>query len=404
KVGVKLADELLNKYLAEESKYPENIGMVLWSIDGYRADGEQISQILYLLGAEPVWSDSGSVTGTEIISLEKLNRPRIDVTIRTSGIFRDTLPHLIEHLDETIKKAASLDEPQEMNFIKKHGKGHRVFCSQPGSYGNGVSLMIAAGAWKTMKDLGEIYIERGGYAYGKGVFGKASHAHFARRLTSVEATFHKLASDETDPLDCCSFHDFQGGMYAAAKTLKGKGPKVYWGDTRNLKRPRVRTMKNEIERIVRTRLLNPEWIEGMKKHGYKGAGDISKRISHVYGWDASAEVVADWIFDDIGRVFVLDEKNRNFFKQNNPWALEEITRRLLEAEKRGVWKADPEVLEELKDKYLEIEGWMEEKMGDVEGEYQGGNIDVITRGEVEEWSKKTNFNIDAFQKAEVKSK
>jgi len=419
-VGIKMAEGLLNKYLKEEDRYPENIGMVLWSIDAYRADGEQISQILYLLGARPIWAETGVVKGTEIIPLKELKRPRIDVTIRTSGIFRDTLPHLFELLDETIQKIASLNEPKKMNFIKKHvleyiekhncnGRIHatkdtseswrqatyRLFCAQPGTYGNGVKLMIAASAWKTMKDLGEIYIERGGYAYGREIFGQVACEEYAHRLSSVQAVFHKLETDETDPLGCC-FYDFQGGMYSAVKSLSGNSPKVLWGDTRDPQKPQTRDMKDEIERAVRTRLLNPEWIEGMKRHGYKGAGDMAHKVVAVYGWDASAEVVDDWIFDDLTKKYVLDKEMRKFFEDNNPWALEEISRRLLEAEKRGVWKADPQVLKELQDNYLEIESWMEEKMGDAEGEYQGGNVDILTKVEVEGWTEKTHFNIDDF--------
>ncbi|OIN96200.1 hypothetical protein AUJ66_07125 [Candidatus Desantisbacteria bacterium CG1_02_38_46] len=397
-VGIKMAQGLLDKYRRDDGKYPENIGMVLWSIDAYLADGEQISKILYLIGARPVWMESGIVKGTEVIPLKELGRPRLDVTIRTSGIFRDTLPHIIELLDEAICKIANLDESDEDNFVKKHGAGYRIFCARPGGYGNGVSLMIAASAWENMKDLGEIYIERGGYAYGKGVYGKASHNEYAHRLSSVEVVFHKLPSDEFDILSCCSFFDFQGGMYSAVKSLSGKEPRIYWGDTKDPQRPKIRDLKDEIEKSVRTRLLNPAWIEGMKRHGYKGAGDISKRIGHVYGWDASAEVVADWIFDDIAKAFVLNDENRKFFEDNNPWAMEEISRRLLEAEKRGIWKADPDVLRELRNKYLEIEGWIEEKMGDVQGEFQGGNIDIITKNEIEDWAKKSNFDLEEFLK------
>ncbi|OEU78579.1 MAG: hypothetical protein BA872_02610, partial [Desulfobacterales bacterium C00003060] len=423
-VGVKMADNLLHKYLHQKVNYPENIGMVLWAIDTYRADGEQIAQILYLLGARPVWTESGIVKGTEPIPLKELKRPRIDVTIRTSGIFRDTLPHLIKLIDDTIIKIASLNEREEYNYIKKHvnkyrekerakGEGsfdkkkvdrqatYRLFSAQPGAYGGGgVSLMIAASAWKTINDLGEQYIEKGGYAYGDGAWGEISHKEYADRLSTVDATFHKLASDESDPLDCCCFYDFHGGMYAAVKTVSGNEPKVYWGDTSDPQHPDTRDMKDEMERIARTKLLNPKWIEGMKRHGYKGAGDIAKRVGRVYGWDASAEVVADWIFDDITKTFVINEENRKFFEENNPWALEEMARRLLEAEKRGVWKADPEVLEELQEHYLEIEGWMEEKMGDVEGDFQGGSIDIITKKDVKEWSKKKFSFMEEFNSKE----
>ena len=414
-VGVKMADTVLHKYLHQEGSYPENVGMVLWAIDTYRADGEQIAQILYLMGARPVWAESGLIKGTEPIPLKELKRPRIDVTIRASGICRDNLPHLIGLIDEAIIKIAALNEREEYNFIKKHVNQYRkkemerserpydkervdreatyrLFSARPGAYGGGgVSFMIAASAWEDIRDLGEQYIEKGGYAYGNGAWGEMSHKEYADRLSTVDATFHKLASDESDPLDCCCFYDFQGGMYAAVKTVSGNEPKVYWGDTSDPQRPRTTDMKDEMERVVRTKLLNPEWIEGMKQHGYKGAGDIAKRVGRVYGWDASAEVVGDWIFDDITTTFVLDEENRKFFEENNPWALEEMSRRLLEAEKRGVWKARPEVLSRLQEHYLEIEGWMEEDMGDVGGDFQGGNIEVITRKDVKEWSEKSRY-------------
>ena len=289
-VGVKMADNLLHKYLQQEVNYPENIGMVLWAIDTYRADGEQIAQILYLMGAKPVWTESGIVKGAKPIPLEELKRPRIDVTIRTSGIFRDTLPHLIGLIDETIIKIASLNEREEYNYIKKHvnkyrekemakrkgafDKGkvdrlatYRLFSARPGAYGGGgVSLMVAASAWETINDLGEQYIEKGGYAYGKGAWGEISHKEYADRLSTVDATFHKLASDEPDSLDCCCFYDFHGGMYAAVKTVSGNKPKVYWGDTSDPQHPDTRDMKDEMERIARTKLLNPKWIEGMKRH------------------------------------------------------------------------------------------------------------------------------------------
>ncbi len=414
-VGVKMAQTVLHKYLHQEKNYPENVGMVLWAIDTYRADGEQIAQILYLMGVRPVWSESGIVTGTEPIPLKELKRPRIDVTIRTSGIFRDNLPHLIGLIDGAIRQVADLNERDDYNFIRKHvnqykkkemaqpGEPHdmkkvereatyRLFSAKPGAYGGGgVGLMIAASAWKDTRDLGEQYIDKGGYAYGKGAWGEMSHKEYAHRLSTVDVTYHKLASDESDPLGCCSFYDFQGGMVSAVKTVSGNDPKVYWGDTSDPQHPRTADMKDEMAKIVRTGLLNPQWIEGMKQHGYKGASDIAKRVGRVYGWDASAEVVADWIFDDITTTFVLNEENRKFFEKNNPWALEEMSRRLLEAEKRGVWNAKPDVLSGLRERYLEIEGWMEADMGEAGEDFQGGNIDVMTREDVQEWSRKGRY-------------
>jgi cobaltochelatase CobN len=179
-------------------------------------------------------------------------------------------------------------------------------------------------------------------------------------------------------------------MTAAAREVSGHHVEAYYGDTRDADRVEVRTLSDEVRRVVRTKLLNPKWIAGMKRHGYKGAGDISKRVGRVYGWEATTQEVDDWIFDDIARTFVMDEENRKFFQENNPWAMEEMSRRLLEAEQRGLWKADPEVLDALKNLYLEIEGWIEERMGDVEGEIQGGSIDVFNADEVKAWKKRMN--------------
>ncbi|GAB6182394.1 hypothetical protein JCM13991_01350 [Thermodesulfovibrio hydrogeniphilus] len=177
--------------------------------------------------------------------------------------------------------------------------------------------------------------------------------------------------------DCCR-----------ARHLSGKDVKTYYGDTREPEHVEVRDLADEIRRVVRTKLLNPKWIEGMKRHGYKGAGDISKRIGRVYGWQATTREVDGWIFDDISRVFLMNEENRKFFEEHNPWALEEIARRLIEALERELWSPSDDVKEALKQIYLEIEGWIEEKIGDTKGDFQGGSIDVVTADEVEYWKNK----------------
>ena len=416
-VGVKLADEILNKHLGEFNTYPEKIGMVFWSLDAYRADGEQLAQILHLMGARPAWNESGIVTGVEIIPLDELKRPRIDVTIRTSEIVRDTLPNLIELMDEAVVMIAALDENESDNYIRKNALAYkrnalkngvfldekaldrastfRLFAARPGTYGNGIKLMIAASAWNSIKDLGETFIEHGGYAYGKGVFGRESHQEFAHNLKNISTVFHKMETDETDPLGCC-YNDFQGGMTAAVRALSNMTPKVLWGDTKDPANPKVRELREEIERVVRVKLLNPQWIEGMKRHGYKGAQGMAHKAASVYGWDATSDVVDDWIFDELTKKYVLDPEMRAFYKENNPWALEELARRFLEAEQRGLWKADPEVLSELREQYLDIEGWIEETMGDTNGEFQGGSVDILTKDDVKEWDGRLRFNIDAY--------
>jgi cobaltochelatase CobN len=247
---------------------------------------------------------------------------------------------------------------------------------------------VYASAWKEDKDLSDVYLYWNGYEYGKGVFGAESHDKFASQLKTVDLTFNKTVTDEYDLCGCCCYFGTHGGLTTAAREVSGHEVSAYYGDTRDVNRVEVRTLADEMRRVVRTKLLNPKWIEGMKNHGYKGAGDISKRIGRVYGWEATTQEVDDWIFDDITKTFVLDDEMRQFFEENNPYALEEIGRRLLEAAERGLWDADPEVLDGLKNAYLEMEGWIEERMGDVKGDFQGGSIDVVTAEEVAGWKTK----------------
>jgi cobaltochelatase CobN len=380
RVGRKLAHLLITKYQEEKDRIPENVAMYWMASDIMWAEGEQFAQMLFLLGVEPVWK-GGRVTGYKVLSLAELGRPRIDITVRVSGITRDCFYNCIELLDSAIQEVAALDEPEDMNFIRKHSlqgsSPARIFASRPGTYGNGVNLAVYASAWKEEKDLTDVFMQWNSYAYGKDVFGQEAPKALAAQLKSVDLTFNKTVTDEYDLLGCCCYFGTYGGLTNAARELSGHEISTYYGDTRDRENADIRTLAEEVRRVVRTRLLNPKWIEGMKRHGYKGAGDISKRVGRVYGWKATTEEVDDWIFDDIARTFILDEENRKFFQENNPWAMEEMGRRLLEASSRGLWKADQEILDALKSSYLEIEGWMEEKMGEIGGSFQGGSIDVM---------------------------
>ncbi|HIH75036.1 MAG TPA: cobaltochelatase subunit CobN [Methanosarcina sp.] len=398
RVGQQLSRVLIDKHLRDENLYPENVGFYWMANDVMWADGEGMAQMMSLLGVEPVWLSNGHLKGFSIIPLKELDRPRIDVTVRVSGIIRDNFPNCLEVIDEAIQAVASLDEPEEMNYPKKHslrmieeGVGARestlrIFSSKPGTYSAGVQLAVYASAWKDEKDLADIFLYWNGYAYGKDVKGKEAHTQLASSLKTVDATFNKVVSDEYDLLGCCCYFGVHGGLTAAAKQASGKEVRVYFGDTREPQHVEVRDMADELRRVVRARLLNPKWIEGVKQHGYKGAQDISKRVGRVYGWEASTQEVDDWIFDDITKTFVLDEEMRRFFEENNPYALEEMARRLLEAQSRGLWDPDPGLLEELKNSYLEIESWMEELAG--EGEFQGGAVDIISFEDVPDWDKK----------------
>ncbi len=381
KVGTRLADSLLDKYLDDEGDYPESVAFQWMTNDIMAAEGEMMAEIMSLLGAEPIWSPNGHVTSYRILEENELIHPRIDVTARISGILRDTFPDRIDLIDSLIRDVASLEESDDVNFVRKHVKEEmergssfddstaRIFSSKPGTFASGVNLAVLSGAWKDEKDLAEIYISVNGYAYGKGRNGKESRVQFASALENVSLTFNKTVSDDHDLLGCCCYYSNQGGLTAAARYLSGKKVETYYGDTRDYKDVGVRTLSNEIDRVVRSKVLNPKWIDNMKEHGYKGASDMMKKITRVYGWEASTQEVDDSLFNDIANTYINDQEMRDFFERNNPYAAEEISRRLLEAEARGLWEADEKTLEELRNSYVEIESWMEDASdgGDIQG-------------------------------------
>jgi cobaltochelatase CobN len=403
--GKILARKTLEKYRDDEGRLPENIAFHWQCTDIMWADGEGMAQMMYLLGVRPVWRENGRTGGFRVIPLDELGRPRIDVTVRVSGITRDNFPGAIALLDEAVQEVAGLDEPPEMNFVRKHtieklggnadaGRDeirkatYRIFASMPGTYQAGTQLAVYASAWKTERDLSDIFLYWNGYAYGKGAFGEPAHASLKTSLGTVEATFNKTMSDEYDLTGCCCYFGTHGGLINAAKVVSGRDVRNYYGDTREQGKVSVRTLTEEMRRVARAKILNPKWIEGMKEHGYKGAGEISKRVGRLYGWQATARAVDDAVFDDVARTFMMDDGNRAFFEENNPWALEEMARRLIEAAERGLWNPSPDVRDALKNLYVEIEGWIEERMGDISdarGDFQGGSIDIITRDEVAAW-------------------
>ncbi len=404
-IGKSLADKTLYRYLLDEGDYPENIAFYWQCTDIMWADGEGMAQMMYLLGTRPVWQENGRVKAFDVIPLEELGRPRIDVTVRVSGITRDNFSGTIDLLDEAVQAVAALSEPVERNFVRKHTlerlgdrpeedkaalrqATYRVFASMPGTYQAGTQLAVYASAWKTQEDLADVFLYWNGYAYGKGVFGEAAHKSLRENLASVKCSFNKTVTDEYDLTGCCCYFGAHGGMINAARVVSGREIKNYYGDTRSQNDVTIRTLTEEVRRVARAKLLNPKWIEGMKEHGYKGAAEISKRVGRLYGWQATANTVDQSIFDDVTRTFLMDEKNRKFFQEQNPWAMEEMGRRLIEAMERGLWSPSPDVREALKRLYLEVEGWIEDRMDGMEGEFQGGAIDVMTSQDVEGWKKR----------------
>ncbi len=403
--GRMLAEKTLEKYRAEEGTWPENIAFYWQCTDIMWTEGEGLAQMLFLLGMRPLWQSNGRVRDFSVISLEELGRPRIDITVRVSGITRDNFPASIDLLDEAVRAASALPEPPDMNFVRKHtlerlaeadpldeqarrAATYRIFASMPGTYQAGTQLAVYASAWKTEQDLADVFLYWNGYAYGKGVFGDQAHGSLKESLKSVRLTFNKTVTDEYDLTGCCCYFGTHGGMINAARVVSGSEIRNYYGDTREQGEVGVRTLEEEVRRVARGKILNPAWIEGMKEHGYKGAGEISKRVGRLYGWQATAGAVDGAVFDDIARTFLMNDENREFFEENNPWALEEMGRRLLEAAQRGLWQPAEDVRDELTNLYLEIEGWIEERMGEVQGGFQGGSIDIMTMEDVAEWKKR----------------
>ncbi len=430
-VGQELCDNLLKKYLEDENRFPESVGINLWSIDAFKSDGEIFCQILYLMGMRPVWADSGKVTKIEAIPLSQLRlvdgtaditgsrpRPRVDVVIQTSGILRDMVPHFADLADEAAVLASRLDEPHDFNFIKKHTDeqleslkseldsrytenqmarmaSYRIFSSPPGTYGIGVGLALDASAWEDEKDLTETYVNWGGHAYGssrnKGfdrISGEAAQKLYAARLKTIDVTYMRQASPEYDILDCGCYASYLGGMTMASKNLGGKASRIYWGDNNASGDLSVRDVKEDIELSARARLVNPRWIEELKNHGFKGAESVSSRVNNLYKWSALTQKVDKWVFDEVVATYIHTEENLSWLRHENPYALEELTRRLLEAHSRGLWQADAEDLAAVRDAALEIEGDMEETIGEVDEEYQGNAVDILTASDVEKWKRK----------------
>jgi cobaltochelatase CobN len=311
-VGQGLADNLLQRHLDEEERYPETIGIVVWGTAAMRTQGDDIAEVLSLLGVRPTWNEeSRRVTGLEVMPLEELGRPRIDVTVRISGFFRDAFPNLISLMDDAFTTVAALDEPPESNFLKKHadeerGQGAderrattRIFGSPPGAYGAGLLPLIDARNWQTDEDLAEVYAVWGGYAYGKGLDGVEAREAMEANLRRTEVAVKNIDNREHDLFDSDDYFQYHGGMIAAVRALTGRNPKSYVGDSADPSRPRTRSLDEEAKRVFRSRVANPKWISAMQRHGYKGAFELSATVDYLFGYDATANVVEDWMYREV---------------------------------------------------------------------------------------------------------
>lgn len=380
KVGQALADSLLERYQKEENQYPQSVGIIVWGGPTMRSRGDDIAEILYLLGVRPHWLANGVVDGLEIIPTSELGRPRIDVVPRISGFFRDSFPNLVTLIDDAVAMVAALREPAESNFVRQHVfadlEGYRrdgvdeedawrlatlrVFGCPPGTYGAGVAELVESKVWETRKDLGEVYIRYSAHAYGKSTYGDERPQVFRRLLSRMDVTVKNEDSREYDMLSCTDYYNYYGGLIAAVDTVRGKMPMALAGDTSDPRRVALRSMAEETKHILRSRLLNPKWLEGLKRHGYKGAGDISKVLDIIIGWDATADVMEDWMYERVAQRYALDPEMQKWLKSVNPYALQNILDKLLETIQRGMWNASDPMQQQLRDAYLSVEGDIEE--------------------------------------------
>ncbi|MGQ7848250.1 cobaltochelatase subunit CobN [Granulosicoccus sp. 3-233] len=379
-LGSRSAEQLLVRYMQEHGDYPKSIGLSVWGTSTMRTGGDDISQALALMGVRPRWADgSHRVSGFEILPMSVVDRPRVDVTLRVSGFFRDAFASVMRLFDAAVQAVAELDEPESLNPIRariqrdaqrlqaqglsteeaRRLAGHRVFGSAPGSYGAGLQGLIDQKHWTDDGDLATAYLNWGGYAYGQHDHGTEAREQFSTRLQNLDLVMQNQDNREHDLLDSDDYYQFQGGMTAAARHLSGRQPSVMFGDHSNTLAPAIRTLEEEISRVVRSRVTNPKWIAGVMRHGYKGAFEMAATVDYLFAYDATAHVVRDDQYARVTDAYVEDDEVRQFLKEHNPDALREICERLLEAMQRGLWQEPGDYQARIEAQLLAIEESLE---------------------------------------------
>ncbi len=341
-LGWKSANLLIDKHLQTHGDWPRTMLITAWGTANMRTGGDDIAQALALMGVKPQWdAASRRVTGFEIIPATALGRPRVDVTLRISGFFRDAFPAQIALIDSAARAVMALDEPEDINpaaaRAARENSTARVFGSKPGAYGAGLQAMIDERLWSDKKDLAEAYLEWGSYAYGQDEDGRRDRAALERRLSQTEAIVQNQDNREHDILDSDDYYQFEGGAAAAVATLQGRDRPIYHNDHSRPERPVIRTLDDEIGRVVRARAVNPKWIDGVKRHGYKGAFEIAATVDYLFAFAATTGAVRGHHFDLVEAAYLEDDATRDFLADANPAALKEIAERLSEAIERGLW-------------------------------------------------------------------
>jgi cobaltochelatase CobN len=357
-LGRRSANLLAERYFQDEGEWPKAMALTVWGTSNMRTGGDDIAQALALIGARPVWEGaSGRVTGIEAIPLSELRRPRIDVTLRISGFFRDAFPTQIALFHEAVHAIAERDEPEDANPIAariqadalrlaeaglaedeaRRAASFRIFGSKPGAYGAGLQALIDEGVWAERKDLAATFLEWSAYAYGGGAEGQGARGLLEARLKATDAVVQNQDNREHDLLDSDDYYQFEGGLASAVETLRGSAPRVFHNDHSRPERPVIRALDEEIARVVRGRAANPKWLRGVMRHGYKGAFEIAATVDYLFAFAATTNAVRHHHFEQLYEAYLGDEAVRGFIAENNPPALKEIAARFCEAIDRGLW-------------------------------------------------------------------
>jgi len=383
-MGAAAAERVIERHLQDHGCMPGQVGLSVWGTSTMRTGGEDIAQAFALLGVRPKWADGSSrVADIEVLPMAMKHRPRVDVTLRVSGFFRDAFPNVIDLFDTAVRAVASIseeDEPDEVNPIRARVRREaaeaqarglsaeaaqreaswRVFGPRPGGYGAGLQEVMASGRWTDGADLAQAYLRAGAFAYGQGGHGVAARGSFEQRLAGLDAVLHNQDNREHDVLDSDDYYQFQGGMAVAVEHLAGTPAALYHGDFSVPGEPRIRVLGEEVARVLRSRAVNPKWLEGVRRHGYKGAFEMAATVDYLFAFDATTGVVGDHQYALVAEAYLHDDTNRAFLQRHNPGALRSIGERLLEAMQRGLWEAPGEHRERIEDHLLALERRLEE--------------------------------------------
>jgi magnesium chelatase subunit H len=371
-----VANSLLARHKNENGRYPEAMALVLWGLDNIKTQGEGVAQALWLLGTRPVRDALNRTTSVEAIPLAELDRPRIDVVMTVSGIFRDLFSPTVQLLDKAVRLVAQLDEPLELNYVRKHvveqveetrcdidEAAVRVFSNAPGNYGTNVNFMVMDSQWEREETLGDLFVTRKCFAYGRdskglGFEGREARVAMDRALSRVEATYQNIDTFEIGLTDVDHYFEYLGGVSKAVEKRAKSRPAIYLSDSLS-REVKIRSLEETVRLETRAKTLNPKWYEGMLKHGFRGVAEIENHVSNTFGWSATADAVDDWVYTEVANTFLFDERMLERLRELNPHSAHSLAQRLLEANGRGYWDVDRDVVDRLREISRNLEDQLE---------------------------------------------